>query len=221
MRAPRTVGDIDELVIQAQERGDVAAQADRLHRVAERLPAGRGSLRAEVLVAVGELLQLAGRPEAALHAMREAAADGGTVRVDVRAHVAMARAGAGDRDGARADLAALLRELPTSLDLHLYVGHACTEHEMPAEALCWLTRGVLLAERRGEHGLGLALLLSARCRLRGAQGLPADDWDLAAERLIEELAYQLSAEEPVRERGSLAAVTTRHADQVVIDLVQV
>lgn len=216
MRTPRTVDDIDELVAQAKERGDLAGQAYRLQRVAQRLSPGRASLRAEALVAAGELLQLAGQPGAALEVVLEAANDGGPVRLDVRTHVAMARAAAGDREGARAALATLLREPPPSLELHLYVGQRCAAYGMSTEALTWLTRGVLLAERRGEYGLSLGLLLSARYGLREAQGLPADDWDRAAQRLIDELEHR--ADVPAEEMTTVA-VTSRHDAHTVIDLV--
>jgi hypothetical protein len=216
MRLPRTVHDIDELVARADESGDRQLFAERLRRAADRLPTGPGSLRAECLVAAAELWQL-GHPGRALEVMLEAQADGGPVRLDIRAHVALARAAAGDVDQARADLAALMRDLPSSLDLHLHVGQGCAAYGLLPEALTWLTRGVLLAERAGELGLRTALLLMTRWGVRERLALPADDWDRAAERLEHELDHVAVDAAP----PSPSAVITRDDQGITIDLVAV
>jgi hypothetical protein len=218
MRLPRTVEDIDDLVARATDKGDPRGHAERLRRLAEQMPPGPGGLRAEALVAVGELWQLAGEAERALQAVLEAQADGGQVRLGVRAHVAMARAAAGDADGARAELAALMRDQSTSLDLHVFVGQRCVGYDLLPEALTWLTRGVLLAERRGEVGMRAVLLLMTRWEVRKLLGLPADDWDLAAQRMEQEFLSWLSSRQQGR---GVTAVTTVNGPDAVIDLVSV
>ena len=69
---------LDQMVLEADHQtGDRAALADRLLAMAEKLPPGPGSLRAEILVAASEQFRETGDRGRAVDPARKAVADGG------------------------------------------------------------------------------------------------------------------------------------------------
>jgi uncharacterized protein HemY len=243
MAALRTTDRIDDLAFDADRTGRHAELAEHLLATAQGMPSGAGALRAEVLVAAAEQLQLCGDVDRAVEAVREAQADGGDVRLGVRTHLVVALDAAGATEQAREVLAEIRQSQPTDLALHLFLGEHCDRSGRPAEANTWLTRALVIAERSNTVDMNVVLLLLARRRVRQRLGFPADDWDERADalgdRAEQAVAAELAAREAERSRrcpcgsgrkarrcrcataGVTVAVGSVQGDAYVIDLAEV
>ncbi|MBA2770149.1 MAG: hypothetical protein H0U35_13685 [Sporichthyaceae bacterium] len=225
MRLPRTLGELDDLVSEADVSGRGLQLTERLLRAADSMPHGEESLRAEMLVAAAEGLSLSGQPQRAVAAAQAAVADGGPVRHDARTHLAAALRGAGRDEEARATLREVWRSRPRAPGLHLFAGEQSEAIGDHAEALRWYTRGLSIAENKvgdEEAEVTCMLMLIARLRTRRALALPPDDWDLAAVEAVESARRVVEA----TEMGDCdcpcghGAVISEEDDAIFIDLVR-
>lgn len=241
MASLTTTDRIDDLALQADRTGQHAGLAEQFLLMASRMPAGAASLRAEILVAAAEQLQLCDQPNRAVDAVRQAQADGGPVRLGVLAHLFVALDTDGQTGEADGVLAAIEAGRPTDLALHLLLGEHCARTGRRQAAATWLTRGLVLAERSATVDMHVVLLLIARRWLRDELGFPPDNWDERADAIAARAAELLEDESAVHatpprggcpcgsgrkarrccrdEHGGAVAVVSREGDATVLDLV--
>jgi hypothetical protein len=159
--------------------------AEALHARAGHSPAER----AQYLAEAAEYYAAAGADERAEQLFRDAIADGGHVAGSVHGFYAeflFARA----REAEALESSEQARKLrPSDPDVFMVIGETLDEHDHHAEAVQWLTTGLVrylgnLAEITAEDlelDEDASLLVSARRRARGHAGLPKDHLDELAE----------------------------------------
>lgn len=242
MRTPRTLQELDDLILEGDIDGRHNDLAEHCAGLAARATAHDAVSKGELLVAAGEQYRLAGDPARSVSLCRQAVADGGPVRLDARAHLVAALIGVGETQEARSVVEAIWADRPRDLQLLLFVGEQLEMMDDLNAAVTWFTKGVVCPIGR-DDSFGKVLLLFARARVRDKMGFPPDEFDLLAEDIREEYAHrqlvggQSVSAPPQRWRGpcpcgsgrkskrccgadrAYTAVVTEEEDQVVIDLV--
>jgi tetratricopeptide (TPR) repeat protein len=181
---PTTYAELDALLADP-DTGSNSDFAEQFEAMAA-APALDGSelSRAELLATAAQLRQVDGETDRALELLRDAAADGSATRLPVASQVAYVHLQAGRPDEARAAVADLRPKDVSALNGLLYAGEVFETLGDLEAAHRWYTRGVVLAERRGESFPG-GLFLTARHRVRSAMGLDHDEYDEAADAFSE------------------------------------
>lgn len=141
--------------------------------------------RADLLVDLGEYLELSGDPAAAGDAYTQAVADGSETEYDARAWLLSWCVRNGDAGRAQDLAQELRRSRPREPEVYLIVGEAYEEQGDLTSALRWFTAGM----DRMDEGWEVEELAVARLRVRRELGFPADDDDeFAAEVLADRQA---------------------------------
>lgn len=238
MRAPKTLEDLDRLVVDAELHGRHADLAERLEALAADATPRDDVNRGELLVAAAEQHRLAGDPSRSVALCRQAVADGSALRLDARAHLLAALAQAGEPEEARRVADEFRATKPCAPDVLLFVGEQLELMGDLNAALTWYTRGVLQAVRADGAGFIECLLFLGRRRVRQEIGFPPDDFDELAEDMLAACAEELLVSDPEPTRRAACpcgsglkakrccaggsgpiAVTSVEGDQVVIDLI--
>lgn len=183
MRAPLTLGDLDELEQDAATPEQRRAAAARLAAWAEEMhPDDEEITPAWMLVRAADLLKAAGDPEAAVPLYRRACEAAGAAPPDARVYLHDALLRSGRTEEARALAEEIRRSRPADLDVFAFTGENYENSGDLEQAHRWYTLGVHRALEDGAAGFGqsvfaASLLLRARRRVRRALRLPPDDLD--------------------------------------------
>lgn len=239
MRTPRTLHELDDLILQGDVDGRHAHLAEHCAALAEVATPHDAVSKGELLVAAAEQYRLAGDLDTSVSLCRQAVADGGRVRLDARAYLVAALVAVGEVSEARSVVQAIWADRPRDPHLLLFVGE---QLEMIGDlngAVTWFTRGVV-CRQSGDSSFGKVLLLCARARVRGELGFPPDELDLLADEFRSEyVRRQLGSEPQPHQRSACpcgsgrkykrccgdgvryTTVATDGGDQAFIDLIRV
>ncbi len=156
-----------------------------------RLPADVS--RAEVLLELGEHLDLDGQHVEAGEVLRAAVADGGPTTIDARCLLARWCLDHGDAAEGEALLQQLWAERRRDLSVCVFVGELFERRGDLATATRWLSTGAVHVERQlDDSPLEVVRLLGSRRRVRRTQGFTPDDLDMAAAGMAELLLSALA-----------------------------
>jgi len=185
VRGPLSIDDVDELELDAETPEQRRRAAARLVTWSEEPhPEDDEAVTPAMLLAhAGEQLTTVGDHEAALELYRRAARAEGDVVPDVRCHLHHGLLAVGDVAAARRLAEEVRRSRPRDVDVYALIGEDYEAAGDLVEANRWMNLGLrrllqdLEEPDEASPDVVVALILTARRRVRQALGFPPDEFD--------------------------------------------